>query len=156
MPARSTPTPPKKAAAAETRTTELVAWAEELHVDVEPGHTAGTVRVRTYITEEQVSAQVPVEYEEAVITRERVDPAAAARMTPPEAASPDEFRVALKAQRAVVRKRLVPVERLTVHVRTVSDTVTVHETCRTEHFDIADFPMKPDLGSQVRRENSPG
>jgi uncharacterized protein (TIGR02271 family) len=84
----------------------------------------GRARLRKYVVTENVTETVPVSREEVRIEREPITDANIGNAMDGPAISEEEHEVTLHAERPVVEKEAVPVER----VRLDKDTVTEHET----------------------------
>ena len=113
---------------------EVVRSEEELRVSREWAE-RGRVRLRKYVTTEQVTQKVPVQREEARIEREpitdaNVEPA----MSGPEI-SEAEHEVTLHAEEPVVEKRAVPKERVRLDKDVETDEETVSEEVRKERIE---------------------
>lgn len=107
---------------------------ERLNVGTER-EAAGRVRLRKYVTTEQVTQTVPVQREEVRIEREPItDANRGAAMSGP-GISEEEHEVVLHEERPVVEKETVPVERVRLDKETVTDEVTVDEEVRKEHIE---------------------
>ncbi|SDY30358.1 conserved domain-containing protein [Modestobacter sp. DSM 44400] len=96
---------------------------------------AGTARLRKYVVEEQVSQTVPVSHEEVRIEREPITDATVGDALSGPAISEEEHEVVLHAERPVVAKEAVPVERVRLDVDTVVDQETVTDTVRKEQIE---------------------
>lgn len=140
-------------AASPTRAGDVVTWREELDIRTEAHKTSATVQVHTYVTEEKVSRQIALMHEEASVTTQRITPSEAAGLVPREIRGDrdETFEFELSTQEAVVSKRLVPNERVTVDIRRVTEMVTVDDTVKTEQVRI-DPPPHPPKTLRVRRE----
>jgi len=86
------------------------------------------VRLRKYITTENVTQTVPVSREELRIEREPITEANIDKAMSGQDLSEEEHEVTLMAERPVVTKETVPVER----VRVAKDAVTTQETVSGE------------------------
>jgi uncharacterized protein (TIGR02271 family) len=107
---------------------------------------AGRARLRKYVVTEQVSTTVPVSHEEVRIEREPVtDANAGAAMSGPDI-SEEEHEVTLRAERPVVDKEAVPVERVRLGTETVTEEHQVNEEVRKEQID------EPDVDADLRRD----
>jgi uncharacterized protein (TIGR02271 family) len=107
---------------------------ERLHVGTEREAT-GRVRLRKYVTTENVTKTVPVQREEVRLEREPItDANRGAAMSGPDI-SEEEHEVTLHEERPVVEKETVPVERVRLDKDVVQDDVTVSEEVRKEHID---------------------
>jgi uncharacterized protein (TIGR02271 family) len=96
---------------------------------------AGKARLRKYVVEEQVSQTVPVSHEEVRIEREPITDANVGSALDGPAISDEEHEVVLHAERPVVAKEAVPVERVRLDVDTVTEQETVSDTVRKEQID---------------------
>ncbi len=111
-----------------TRSEERMRVATER---VETGH----ARLHKYVTTEQVNQTVPVTHEEVRVEREQIVAGSpeAARITADFAEADQD--VVLHADRTVVSKETVPVERVRMRVEEVTENVTVSDQVRVEHID---------------------
>jgi uncharacterized protein (TIGR02271 family) len=107
---------------------------ERLNVGTER-QAAGRVRLRKYVTTENVTRTVPVEREEVRLEREPITEAnRGAAMSGPDI-SEEEHEVTLHEERPVVEKETVPVERVRLDKDVVTDDVTVNEEVRKERIE---------------------
>jgi uncharacterized protein (TIGR02271 family) len=107
---------------------------ERLNVGTER-QAAGRVRLRKYVTTENVTRTVPVEREEVRLEREPITEAnRGAAMSGPDI-SEEEHEVTLHEERPVVEKETVPVERVRLDKDVVTDDVTVNEQVRKERIE---------------------
>jgi uncharacterized protein (TIGR02271 family) len=97
--------------------------------------TAGRARLRKYVVTENVTQQVPVRKEKAVLEREPITEENVDRATDGPAISEDEHEVTLTEERPVVQKETVPVERVRLGKEEVTEDQTVSETVRKEHIE---------------------
>ncbi|MEV4057449.1 PRC and DUF2382 domain-containing protein [Amycolatopsis sp. NPDC049688] len=109
---------------------------ERLNVGTEQVET-GHVRLRKYVVTEEQQVTVPVRHEEVRIEREPVT-RGDGRAEIGEA----EQDVVLHAEKPVVRKETVPVERARLRTETVTDEQTVSGKVRKEQFDVSDDDRK--------------
>jgi uncharacterized protein (TIGR02271 family) len=107
---------------------------EQLRVDTERVQ-AGKARLRKYVVTENVTTTVPVSREEVRIEREPITDANVGDALDGPAISEEEHEVVLHAERPVVAKEAVPVERVRLDVDTVTDQETVTDTVRKEQID---------------------
>ena len=108
---------------------------ERLHVGTERVET-GRARLRKYIVTENVQTTVPVSREEVRIEREPItDANRGAAMSGPEI-SEEEHEVTLTAERPVVSKEAVPVERVRLDKETTTEQRQVTDQVRKEQIDI--------------------
>ena len=96
---------------------------------------AGRARLRKYLVTEQVHQTVPVTHEEVRVEREPITEAnrGAAHRGPD--LSEEEHEVVLTAERPVVAKETVPVERVRLDTQTVTEEAQISETVRKEKID---------------------
>lgn len=107
---------------------------ERLNVGTER-QAAGRVRLRKYVTTENVTQTVPVEREEVRLEREPItDANRGAAFSGPDI-SEEEHEVILHEERPVVEKETVPVERVRLDTETVRDEVTIDEEVRKERIE---------------------
>jgi uncharacterized protein (TIGR02271 family) len=110
---------------------------EELQVGTE-ARERGRVRLRKYVTTEQVSQTVPVQREEARVEREPItDANIDAAMAGPDI-SEAEHEVTLHEEQPVVEKRTVPRERVRLEKDTVTGEEQVADEVRKEQIDLDD------------------
>jgi uncharacterized protein (TIGR02271 family) len=102
---------------------------ERLHVGTERV-VAGRARLRKYVVEERVSQTVPVSHEELRVVREPVAPGEVPAVAE---LSEERHEVLLYADRPVVRKEVVPVERVRLGTVVVEGQETVTGEVRKEH-----------------------
>lgn len=108
---------------------------EELRID-KIRRPSGLVRLRKYITTEQVAATVPVQREEVRIEREPItDANVGAAMSGPEL-SEEEHELTLSEEEVTVDKRVVPKERVRLDKDVVTEERTVNEDVRKEQIEV--------------------
>ena len=96
------------------------------------------MRLRKYVTTEQVTQTVPVQREEARVEREPItDANIGAAMSGPDI-SEAEHEVTLHEEQPVVEKRTVPRERVRLEKDTVTGEEQVAEEVRKEQIDVDD------------------
>jgi uncharacterized protein (TIGR02271 family) len=114
-------------------TSDTITRSEErLHVGKEREQT-GKVRLRKYVVTEPVTKTVPVSHEEVRIEREPITDADA---TTGADLTDDEADVTLHAERPVVEKETVPVERVRLDKDTVTEDVPVEADVRKEEIEV--------------------
>jgi uncharacterized protein (TIGR02271 family) len=96
---------------------------------------AGRARLRKYVVTENVTTTVPVSHEEVRIEREPITDGNVGDALDGPAISEEEHEVVLHAERPVVQKEAVPVERVRLDVDTVTEQETVSDTVRKEQID---------------------
>ena len=107
---------------------------ERLNVGTER-EAAGRVRLRKYVTTENVTKTVPVQREEVRLEREPITEANRGAAMSGADISEEEHEVTLHEERPVVEKETVPVERVRLDKEVVQDDVTVNEEVRKEHIE---------------------
>jgi uncharacterized protein (TIGR02271 family) len=107
---------------------------ERLNVGTEQVE-AGRARLRKYVVTENVTETVPVSHEEVRVEREPITDANIGNAMDGPAISEEEHEVTLHAERPVVEKEAVPVERVRLDTETVTDQEQVTDTVRKEQVD---------------------
>ena len=107
---------------------------EQLRVGTETVE-AGRARLRKYVVTENVSTTVPVSHEEVRVEREPITDANRDAALSGQPISEEEHEVTLRAERPVVAKEAVPVERVRLTTETVTDDAAVNETVRKEQIE---------------------
>lgn len=108
---------------------------ERLHVGTE-SHETGRVRLRKYVVTENVTTTVPVQREEVRLEREPVTDANRGEALSGQDLAEDEHEVILHAERPVVEKETVPVERVRAEKETVTENVAVTEDVSKEKIEL--------------------
>jgi uncharacterized protein (TIGR02271 family) len=108
---------------------------EELQVDTTQRE-RGRVRLRKYVTTEQVQQTVPVQRERVRVEREPITEANLDAATSGPELSEAEHEVILREEEPVVEKRVVPRERVRLDKDTVTDQERVAEPVRKEQIDL--------------------
>jgi uncharacterized protein (TIGR02271 family) len=96
----------------------------------------GRVRLRKYVTTEQVQQTVPVRRETARVEREPITDANLDAATSGPEISEAEHEVILREEEPVVHKRVVPRERVRLDKETVTGEERVAEQVRKERIDV--------------------
>ena len=96
----------------------------------------GRVRLRKYVTTEQVQQTVPVQREKVRLEREPITDANLGAATSGPELSEAEHEVILREEEPVVEKRAVPKERVRLDKDTVTDQERVAEELRKEQIDV--------------------
>ena len=96
----------------------------------------GRARLRKYVVTENVTTTVPVTREEVRIEREPITDANVGDAMDGPAISEEEHEVTLHAERAVVNKEAVPVERVRLDKTTVTEQEQVSEGLRKEEIEL--------------------
>ncbi|MHA7240560.1 DUF2382 domain-containing protein [Arthrobacter sp. TMS1-12-1] len=108
---------------------------EQLRVGTERRE-AGRARMRKYVVTENVTKTVPVSREEVRVEREPITEANRGNAMSGPAISEEEHEVVLHAERPVVEKEAVPVERVRLDKETVTTNETVSEEVRKEQIEV--------------------
>lgn len=96
----------------------------------------GRARLRKYVVTENVTETVPVSHEEVRVTREPITDANAGNALDGPAISEEEHEVTLHAERPVVEKEAVPVERIRLDKETVTGQEQVSADVRKEEVEV--------------------
>ncbi|MGY1849568.1 DUF2382 domain-containing protein [Blastococcus sp. SYSU DS1021] len=108
---------------------------ERLHVGTQRVE-AGSARLRKYVVSENVSQTVPVSREEIRVEREPITDANVGDALDGPTISEEEHEVVLHAERPVVEKEAVPVERVRLDTQTVTEQETVTGEVRKEQVEL--------------------
>ncbi len=101
-----------------------------------------TVRLRKFITSEQVSTTVPVEREVLRVEREAITEANIGDAMSGPDLSTEEVEIALSAEQVVVDKTVVPKERVRLDTDVEVEQQVVEETVRKEQIEVeGDMPV---------------
>jgi len=111
----------------------------------------GRVRLRKYVTTEQVQQTVPVRREKARVEREPITDANVEAATSGPDISEAEHEVILREEEPVVEKRAVPKERVRLDKDTVTGEERVAEEVRKEQIDVQDEDTKGGPHERRRR-----
>jgi uncharacterized protein (TIGR02271 family) len=96
----------------------------------------GRARLRKYVVTENVTESVPVTREEVRLEREPITDANIGNALDGPAISEEEHEVTLHAERAVVEKEAVPVERVRLDKTAVPEQEQVSEGLRKEEIEV--------------------
>ncbi|MCZ2818611.1 PRC and DUF2382 domain-containing protein [Modestobacter sp. VKM Ac-2984] len=107
---------------------------EQIRVGTERVET-GKARLRKFVVTEDVTTTVPVSHEEVRIEREPITDANRDEALAGPTISEEEHEVVLHAERPVVAKEAVPVERVRLDTETVTEQETVTDTVRKEQIE---------------------
>ncbi|MFF0298976.1 PRC and DUF2382 domain-containing protein [Kitasatospora sp. NPDC004614] len=113
---------------------EITCREERLDITTQ-WHNIGTTRLRKYVTTEAVVRRVPVVRERVRVERIPVSEAERAALSDQEIAEAVE-EVTLREERPVVRKYLVPVERVRLVVEQYTEEQVVREELRREQVEV--------------------
>lgn len=108
---------------------------ERLRVGTEQVAT-GRARLRKYVVTENVTQTVPVSHDEVRLEREPITDANRGAAMSGGDITEEEHEVTLSAERPVVGKETVPVERVRLGKETVTGEETVDDTVRKEQVDL--------------------
>jgi uncharacterized protein (TIGR02271 family) len=108
---------------------------ERLHVGTR-SEEVGRARLRKYVVTENVTESVPVTREEVRVEREPITDANVGNALDGPAISEEEHEVTLHAERPVVEKEAVPVERVRLDKQTVTEQAQVDENLRKEQIEV--------------------
>jgi uncharacterized protein (TIGR02271 family) len=97
---------------------------------------AGRARLHKYVVTDTEQVRVPVSREEVRVEREPITDANRDAAYSGPAISEDEHEVTLRAERPVVEKEAVPVERVRLGKEKVTDTETVSGEVRKEKVEV--------------------
>ena len=118
-------------------TTDNAMTRSEEHLNVGTrSEEIGRARLRKYVVSENVTETVPVSREEVRLEREPITDANVGNAMDGPAISEEEHEVTLHAERPVVEKEAVPVERVRLDKSTVTEQAQVNETLRKEEVEI--------------------
>ncbi len=123
--------------------------AEQLHVGVQ-SREAGKARLRKFITSHTETRTVPVSHEEVVVEREPITAANRGAAMSGGDLTEEEHEVVLHEEAAVVAKETVPVERVRLDTRTVTEQQTVSADVREENIELLDDSTTTLAGDQRR------
>ena len=108
---------------------------ERLNVGTRTEET-GRARLRKYVVTENVTETVPVSREEVRVEREPITDANVGNAMDGPAISEEEHEVTLRAERPVVEKEAVPVERVRLDKETVTEQERVSADVRKEEIEV--------------------
>ncbi len=106
---------------------------EQLHVGTERVET-GRARLRKFVVTEQQTVTVPVSHEEVHVVREAIQPGDSVEGA---TIGEDAVEVSLTAERPVVQKEVVGVERVKLDTNTVTEQQQVSESVRKEQVEMS-------------------
>jgi uncharacterized protein (TIGR02271 family) len=122
---------------------------ERLRVGTENVQT-GRARLRKYVVTETVTTTVPVSHEEVRLEREPITDANRDAALSGADITEEEHEVVLQAERPVVAKETVPVERVRLTTDTVTEEQEVSEQVRKEQIDEPEVDGKPGIDPPSR------
>lgn len=126
---------------------EMIRSEEQLRVGTEE-YESGRARLHKYVVTENVTRTVPVSHEEVRVVREPLQPGDKA--TGRTDITEQDMEVTLHAERATMRKETVPVERVRMETKKVTEQKEVSAELRKEQIDYADGTTKggKDMGGK--------
>ncbi|MFJ8849056.1 DUF2382 domain-containing protein [Streptomyces sp. NPDC102437] len=114
---------------------EMIRSEEQLHVGTEE-YESGKARLHKYVVTENVTRTVPVTHEEVRLVREPIQPGE--KTAERAAIREQDVEVTLHAERPTTRKETVPVERVRMETKKVTEQKEVSAELRKEQIDYAD------------------
>ncbi|MEY9967205.1 uncharacterized protein (TIGR02271 family) [Streptacidiphilus sp. MAP12-16] len=126
---------------------EFVCREERLDIATE-WHVLGRARLRKYVTSEQVERRVPVIRERIRVERVPVTAEERAQLSDQEISESTE-EVTLHEQRVIVRKAVVPVERIRLVTERFTEEEVVRDEVHREHIQVHDS-TRPDEPTPVQ------
>ncbi|MFJ2587308.1 DUF2382 domain-containing protein [Streptomyces sp. NPDC087538] len=114
---------------------EMIRSEEQLHVGTEE-YESGKARLHKYVVTENVTRTVPVTHEEVRLIREPLQPGE--KTAERAAIREQDVEVTLHAERPTTRKETVPVERVRMETKKVTEQKEVSAELRKEQIDYAD------------------
>jgi uncharacterized protein (TIGR02271 family) len=121
---------------------------EQLRVGTEKVET-GRARLRKHVVTETETRTVPVSHEEVRVEREPITDGNVGAALDGPAISEEEHEVVLEAERPVVQKETVPVERVRLGKERVTDQTQVSEQVRKEQIDLDGADVGSARGDEV-------
>ncbi|MEU1366806.1 PRC and DUF2382 domain-containing protein [Streptomyces sp. NPDC005803] len=118
---------------------EMVRSEEQLHIGTEE-YESGKARLHKYVVTENVTRTVPVSHEEVSVVREPLQPGE--KTAGGAGIHEQDVEVTLHAERATMRKETVPVERVRMETKKVTEQKEVSAELRKEQIDYADGTTK--------------
>ena len=132
-----------------TTDTAMTRSEERLNVGTR-SEEVGRARLRKYVVTENVTESVPVTREEVRVEREPITEANIGNAMDGPAISEEEHEVTLHAERAVVEKEAVPVERVRLDKTTVTEQEQVSEGLRREEIEVEGAATDRRIGGRTR------
>jgi uncharacterized protein (TIGR02271 family) len=133
-----------------TSDTAITRSEEQLRVGTET-HETGRARLRKHVVTEHQDVTVPVSREEVTVEREPITDANRGAAWSGPAISEEEHEVTLRAERPVVDKEAVPVERVRLGTETHTEHETVGGEVRKEQIELdTDDRPRRDRGDRRR------
>jgi stress response protein YsnF len=117
-------------------TLEAVRYGERIQVAKE-SREAGRVKLRTYVEQAQTEQKVELHRETFEVERVPITDTARFKGEHPDWAEQDQ-EIVLFAEQAHVSKEVVPLERIVVRKKMVSEEQVVRDTIRTQQFEVVE------------------
>ncbi|WP_161789610.1 PRC and DUF2382 domain-containing protein [Phaeacidiphilus oryzae] len=131
---------------------EVVCREERLDITTE-WHELGRARLRKYVTTENVERRVPVVRERVRIERVRLSDDERAQISDQEIEEATQ-EVPVHEERVVVRKHVVPVERIRLITERVTEEEVVRDQLRREQVEVHDAGQGSQAGQSGQSERS--
>ncbi|MFE6162487.1 DUF2382 domain-containing protein [Streptomyces sp. NPDC056486] len=131
---------------------DMIRSEEQLHVGTEEQE-VGHARLRKVVVSEEVKTSVPISHEEVRVVREPIregDRSTRANI------GEEQTEVTLHAERAVVSKESVPVERVRLETEKVTETQEVSDTVRKEQIEFDDAKGERGAKGEGMRDRKQG
>lgn len=141
----------RSAAGDDHKTDEMIRSEERLRVGTEETE-VGHARLRKVVVTEDVKTSVPISHEEVRVVREPIREGDGTRADIGEA----QTEVTLHAEKAVVSKESVPVERVRLETEKVTETQEVTGTVRKEQIEFEDGKGERGAKGEAWRDRKQG
>lgn len=141
----------RSAAGDGSKADEMIRSEERLHVGTEETE-VGHARLRKVVVTEDVKTSVPVSHEEVRVVREPIREGDRTRANIGE----EQTEVTLHAEKAVVSKESVPVERVRLETEKVTETQEVSGTVRKEQIEFEDGKGERGAKGEAWRDRKQG
>ncbi|MGW5738443.1 MULTISPECIES: DUF2382 domain-containing protein [Streptomyces] len=141
----------RSGAADDGKRDEMIRSEERLRVGTEE-HEVGQARLRKVVVTETVKTSVPISHEEVRVVREPIREGDGTRAKIGE----EQTEVTLHAEKAVVSKESVPVERVRLETEKVTETQEVSDTVRKEQIEFDDAKGERGAKGEAWRDRKQG
>lgn len=141
----------RSAAGDDGKRDEMIRSEERLHVGTEETE-VGHARLRKVVVTEDVKTSVPISHEEVRVVREPIREGDRTRANIGE----EQTEVTLHAEKAVVSKESVPVERVRLETEKVTETQEVSGTVRKEQIEFEDGKGERGAKGEAWRDRKQG
>ncbi|MGW7081408.1 DUF2382 domain-containing protein [Streptomyces sp. NPDC054871] len=135
----------------EGKTDEMIRSEERLRVGTEEQE-VGHARLRKVVVTEDVKTSVPISHEEVRVVREPIREGDRTRANIGE----EQTEVTVHAEKAVVSKESVPVERVRLETEKVTETQEVSDTVRKEQIEFDDAKGERRAKGEAWRDRKQG